>query len=230
MLRVEFHCHTVYSKDSLTSPERLLEACRRKGIDRVIVTDHNSTAGARRAKELDPQRVIIGEEIMTRAGELLAAFVQEELPAGLPPLEAIRLLREQGAFISVSHPFDHLRSGSWKPEALLEIAPHVDAIETFNARCLSPAFNRRAQAFAREHNLPGTVGSDAHAPSELGQATLLLPEFSDAGSLRAVLPLAQPRLRLSGPWVHFYSRYAVWRKKRGSGLTGTAPGSPNRTR
>jgi len=32
MLKVEFHCHTIYSKDSLLPPEGLLEACRRKGI------------------------------------------------------------------------------------------------------------------------------------------------------------------------------------------------------
>jgi predicted metal-dependent phosphoesterase TrpH len=213
MLRVEFHCHTIFSKDSLTTPEKLLETSRRKGIDRVVITDHNRTGGALQAKALDPQRVIIGEEIMTSAGELLAAFVQEELPAGLAPMEAIARLREQGAFISVSHPFDHLRSGHWKPADLLEIAPHVDAIETFNSRCMWPSFNTRAQAFAQAHNLPGTAGSDAHAPSELGRATLLLPEFSSAESLRAVLRLGEPRLALSGPWVHFYSRYAVWRKR-----------------
>ena len=47
-LRVEFHCHTIYSKDSLTRPMDLVKTCQRKGIDRVIVTDHNTIAGARR--------------------------------------------------------------------------------------------------------------------------------------------------------------------------------------
>lgn len=215
MLRVEFHCHTLFSKDSLTTPERLLETCRRRGIDRVVVTDHNSIAGALQARALDPQRVIIGEEIMTCKGELLAAYVQEEIPPGLTPQETIRLLREQGAVISVSHPFDHLRSGSWNLPDLLEIAPLVDAIETFNARCMWPAFNWRARRFAEDHELPGTAGSDAHAPSELGQATMLLPEFEDAEGLRQALPVAKMRARLSGPWVHFYSRYAVWKKGRG---------------
>ena len=93
MFIVEFHCHTLFSKNSLTSPERLVQACRRKGIDRVIVTDHNTIAGARAAQALDPELVIVGEEIMTTHGELLAAFVMEEIPAGLvaaggdPPLE-----------------------------------------------------------------------------------------------------------------------------------------------
>ena len=83
--KVEFHCHTIFSKDSLTRPAALVEACRRRGIDRVIVTDHNSIAGARAAQAIDPERVIVGEEIMTTRGEMLAAFVTEEIPAGLTP-------------------------------------------------------------------------------------------------------------------------------------------------
>jgi predicted metal-dependent phosphoesterase TrpH len=53
MLRVEFHCHTILSKDSLTRPRDLVDACRRKGIDRVVVTDHNTIAGAQAAQALD---------------------------------------------------------------------------------------------------------------------------------------------------------------------------------
>ena len=82
-LRTEFHCHTIFSKDSLTQPLKLVETCKRKGIDRVVVTDHNSIEGALRCKEIDPERVIIGEEIMTTQGELLVAYLSEEIPAGL---------------------------------------------------------------------------------------------------------------------------------------------------
>ena len=214
LLRVEFHCHTSYSGDSLMKPERLLEVCRQRGIDRVAITDHNTIAGALRARALDPERVIVGEEIRTREGELLAFFVREEVPAGLSPSEAIARLRDQGAFISVAHPFDRLR-GYWRLPVLLSILPYVDAIETFNARCMWPGFNRQAQAFARQHDLLGTVGSDAHAAFELGRASLRLPAFHDADSLRRALAQAQPRVRLSAPWVHLVTRYAKWWKRFG---------------
>jgi predicted metal-dependent phosphoesterase TrpH len=214
MLTVEFHCHTIYSRDSLARPESLLAACRRKGIDRVVVTDHNTIAGAQHCRQIDPQRVIVGEEILTQDGELLAAFVQEEVPAGLEPREAIQRLRDQGAFISVSHPFDVMRKGHWSLPVLLEIAPLVDAIETFNARCYLPVFNTRAQQFAEKHGLLGTVGSDAHALFELGRATLRLPDFHDAASLKSYLPQAEQDVRRSSPWVHFASRWAAWVKKR----------------
>jgi predicted metal-dependent phosphoesterase TrpH len=214
-LRVEFHCHTIYSKDSLTRPEQLVQACRQKGINRVVVTDHNTISGGLRAREIDPERVIVGEEIMTRQGELLAFFVQEEVPKGLDCMEAIRLLRAQQAFISVSHPFDVLRGGHWELEDLLKITPLVDAIEVFNARCYRAAFNRQAQDFAQEHDLDGTVGSDAHALYELGKATLLLPAFEDAVGLKVALKEARAELNLLPVWTHLSSRYAVLRKKLG---------------
>ena len=189
-----------------------MKACRRKGIDRVVVTDHNSIAGARAAQALDPELVIVGEEIKTTRGEILASFVTEEIPAGLSPQETIRNLKEQGAFISVSHPFDIFRSGHWDERDLLEILPDVDAIETFNSRCWSPDFNHQAQRFAEEHNITGTVGSDAHAPLELGRAVLLLEQFQSPDELRAVICRGIPEVRWSPPWFHFISRYAVYRK------------------
>ncbi len=211
----DFHVHTIYSPDSLTTPEKLLAACRRKGMDRIIITDHNTIRGAQEAQALDPKMVIVGEEIMTTEGEILAAFVQEEIPAGLTPAETIVRLNDQGAFISISHPFDIRRKGHWRAENLLEIVPQIDAIETFNARCTLPRFNRQAQQFAQQHNLSGTYGSDAHAAFEIGRGALYLPIFNDANSLRGALPQAiSAPLRLSSPMVYLFSRYAVWAKKR----------------
>jgi len=87
MFLVEFHAHTNASKDSLTKPADLIAAARRKGINRLVITDHNTVAGARAAQSLDSELVIVGEEIMTTRGEILAAFVTKEIPAGLSPKE-----------------------------------------------------------------------------------------------------------------------------------------------
>ena len=212
VVSVDFHCHTIYSKDSLTRPLDLVTTARRKRIVRLVVTDHNTISGAVAAHALDPERIIVGEEIMTTRGEILAAFVTEEIPPGLPPLETLERLREQGAFISVSHPFDTWRSGHWELENLLEILPLVDAIETFNARCMSPGANYRAHELARTKDLRGTAGSDAHASFELGQAVLVLPQFDNPDELRNVIGQGVIRGRMSSPWVHFASRYASIRK------------------
>ena len=213
MISLEFHCHTNASKDSLTRPADLVLAARRKGIDHVVVTDHNSIAGAREAQAIDPELIIIGEEIMTTRGEILAAFVLEEIPAGLTPQETIRRLKEQDAFISVSHPFDEMRKGGWKESDLLEILPFVDAIEVYNSRCMFPRFNRRAKEFAEKHNIAGTAGSDAHAAFELGRSLLLLDQFTGPEGMRNVIREAKMKVKWSPWWVHFVSRYASMKKK-----------------
>jgi predicted metal-dependent phosphoesterase TrpH len=48
-LHVEFHCHTIFSKDSLTRPDGLVKTRRSKGLDRGVVIDHNTVADARAA-------------------------------------------------------------------------------------------------------------------------------------------------------------------------------------
>jgi predicted metal-dependent phosphoesterase TrpH len=95
----------------------------------------------------------------------------------------------------------------------MEISPLVDAVEVFNARCMRQAYNDLASEFARKQGLLGTVGSDAHAPFEIGRATLLLPDFEDSKELKDALLYAQSEVQLSGAWVHFFSRYAKWKKQ-----------------
>ncbi len=206
-MKVDFHCHSFCSKDSLTRIPVLISRAQSAGLDKLVITDHNTILGALAAQQLAPNLIIVGEEIQTTAGELLAIFVKKEIPKGLEPLEVIHALRSQGAFISVSHPFDPYRSG-WTHHQLEEIAPLVDAIEIMNSRALLPVFNRRAVEFAAAHKLPGTAGSDAHLLVEVGRAALELPEFSDTKTLWHSIKSGQVVGGLSPFWVHFGSTWA----------------------
>jgi predicted metal-dependent phosphoesterase TrpH len=194
-------------------PAQMLEVCRRRGIDRVAVTDHNTIEGALEAQALAPGSVIVGEEIMTECGELLGYYLRETIPPRLSPEESIERLRDQGSVISVSHPFDPVRKGSWDEADLRRILPLVDAIETFNSRTWTRGANDRAQALADEVGLPGTVGSDAHAYFELGRAVMRFPDFDGPDEMRAALRSAEVTARRSSPLVHLFSRYASWRKR-----------------
>jgi predicted metal-dependent phosphoesterase TrpH len=214
-LRVEFHCHTIYSKDSLTRLPDLIAVAQSSHIDRLVITDHNTITGAIEAKRLAPELVIVGEEIMTNQGELLAAFVQEGIPSGLPAVEVISLLKDQGAFISVSHPFDKWRGKSWTLPDLLGILEQIDAIEVFNAHCFPPYFNTRAAAFAKKYNICGTVGSDAHSIHEVGRAIMYMPEFTCAEDFRRFLPKAEFETHRSSLLVRLISRYSIFLKGLG---------------
>jgi predicted metal-dependent phosphoesterase TrpH len=211
--RVELHSHTHYSRDCLNQFRQMVKVCRARGIDRIVITDHDTAEGALAFAKLEPDLFIPGEEIMTTEGEILAFFVQETIPPKLSPDETIKRLRDQGAFISVSHPFDRHRKGAWEKEQLDRIIGQVDAIEVFNARCLFMEDNEKAAAYAREHDVLGTVGSDAHTPYEFGKATLRMSPFEGAGSFAESLKTAQQEVQLSPAWVHGFSTLAKWQRK-----------------
>jgi predicted metal-dependent phosphoesterase TrpH len=213
--QVELHSHTMWSKDCAVNFEAILRACERRGIDRIAITDHNTADGAIAMQKLAPDTVIVGEEIMTDRGEILGYFMQESIPRGLTPDETIRRLRDQGAVISVSHPFDRLRKGAWHEEDLLKIIDKVDAIEVFNARCMYKEDNVKAQLFAQKHNLTGTVGSDAHSRIEYGRALVQMQPFEGASDFLLALRAAQHVNRYSSWFVHLNSSTAKWSKKLG---------------
>jgi predicted metal-dependent phosphoesterase TrpH len=214
--QVDLHSHTLWSKDCVTRFDSIVSLCRRRGLNRIAITDHNTAEGAKQLQQKAPELIIVGEEIMTTQGELLAYFVKETVPEGLTPDEAIDRLRQQGAVISVSHPFDRLRKGAWEEEDLLKIVDRIDAIEVFNSRCLFMEDNVRALRFAQEHNLIGTAGSDAHTWTEYGKArTVMRPFEPDPEDFLDALREADFVRHLSAAYVHFFSKTAKWSKKLG---------------
>jgi len=212
LIRAEFHCHTVYSPDSLVELGALLKDCDERGIDKIAITDHGSMQGALKAHQMAPERVIVAEEIATFEGEILGYFMTEEIPQGLPAVEVVRHLRGQGAFISLAHPFDPHRSW-WTEKTLDQILPYVDGLEVFNARCLREEYNQAAYEFALEHGKALMAGSDAHTLKELGRATMTMPRFDDAEGLRAAAREATISGELSGLYVHMVSTFARVAKK-----------------
>lgn len=213
-LKVDLHMHTCASKDGVLRPADVIRIAKLRGLDRICITDHNTLDGALAAHQLDPEFVIIGEEILTEYGEILAFFVSEWVPPRLSPQETLKRLQAQGAVISVSHPFDPHRSG-WTERMLETMLPQLDAIEAFNARMLRADYNEKARAFAAAHALSTTAGSDAHTGLEIGAAYLEMPDFCTAAEFRAGLPQATMHGRLTPAWIHLFSWTNTWRTRFG---------------
>ncbi len=211
-IRAEFHCHTVYSPDSMVELQDLLKACDEKGIDKIAITDHGCMKGALKARQMEPARVIVAEEVETPEGEILGYFMTEEIPQGLPATEVVRRLQGQGAFISLAHPFDPHRSW-WKTKTIEQILPYLDGVEVFNARCRRQEYNQSAYEFALEHGKALMAGSDAHGVFELGRASMTMPWFDDAESLRVAARESTISGELSGLYVHMVSTIAKVAKK-----------------
>lgn len=206
--RVDLHIHTRYSSDSHNDPAEVIDRARQVGLDKIAITDHNTIAGALVARELAPNLVIVGQEIDTAdGGELIAYYVQKAIPPYLPMEQVIRLLRQQGAVISISHPLDRFRRSAMGERATLAVIEQVDALEVFNARCLLQADNERALSLALRYGKAFTAGSDAHTLGEVGKGYLILPQFGDAAdSFVSSLNQARPAGRLTGIWPHLLTR------------------------
>jgi hypothetical protein len=215
-MKVDFHVHTCYSGDSLTSLEAVIEACRKRGLGKVAITDHNTIAGALALSEMAPDLVIVGEEIKTDVGEIIAYFLKEEVPKGLPVREAIARVRERGGVVGVSHPLDRLRREAMGLTHLLSVIEQVDLLEVFNARTTFPSDNRRALDLAREWGLLATAGSDAHIAWEIGHAYVEMPAFNDKDEFLRSLAQGQIVGRLTTPLIHLASTWAKWIKRRRS--------------
>lgn len=212
-IKLDTHTHCEASPDSRTRVAAQARAIKAAGLDVVAATDHNTIAGALRLRELaDGFRVIVGEEITTREGEIIGLFLEQEVPRGLSAEETMARIHEQGGLVVVPHPFSRNRLYRIRREALDRLRSRVDAIEVFNAREAFAADNRRAAAYAEEHGIPGLVGSDAHRPWEIGRAYLEVDDFAGRDDFVAALRSGTVHGRLAGAMSHLWTRWDRVRK------------------
>jgi predicted metal-dependent phosphoesterase TrpH len=211
----DLHCHTSASFDSLASPASVVRAAIARGLTHLAITDHERISGALEAREhaleareqalaQDPGdpglTVIVGEEIRSRDGDLVAVFLSESIPPGLSGAETIAAARAQGGLVGIPHPYDRSRGGSMQRaggSALEALAGSVDWIEAWNARVLIGNANQRAAELAAATGVPGVASSDAHTSLEVGIASTVLDgDLSTAEGLLAAL--AGPRQLVFG--------------------------------
>ncbi|MFM8601399.1 MAG: PHP domain-containing protein, partial [Actinomycetota bacterium] len=112
-VRVDMHTHTMFSGDSTTTLDEIVEAVTESGIDVLCVTDHNALEGALRLRTLLEDagfcRVVVGEEVKTHTGEIIGLFLTERIPFGETAVRTCEMIRAQGGLVYVPHPFDPMR-------------------------------------------------------------------------------------------------------------------------
>ena len=169
---VDLHCHTSASFDSVSDPRKVMEAAATRGLTHLAITDHDRIEGALRARDSAPDglTIIVGEEIRTADGDLIALFLEEAVEPHQPARATIEAVRAQGGLVGIPHPFDKFRGSMLKDPRLEAMAQLVDWVEAHNARVVGGTGNERAQQFARDMGLPGIAVSDAHSVLEVGVA------------------------------------------------------------
>jgi len=230
--KADLHIHTDYSDGTASVREVLAHVASCTDLRVIAITDHNTIAGALEARRLATAygvEVIVGEEVSTAEGHLLALFVEEELPPRRPAAETIAAVHAQGGLCIAAHPYDWCmpslgRAGLRQRCAGPGCEWPLDAIESFNASVWLPRFNSAAAAAGERLGLPLIGGSDAHHPATIGLGYTLFPGQT-AADLRYAI-----RMRVTRPggsywrWMHGLEYVGLWLRARAArALTPSAP-------
>jgi predicted metal-dependent phosphoesterase TrpH len=156
----------------------------------IAITDHDCIEGALQASKLAPHfglEVIIGEEVSTADGHLLALFIHKHLPKGRPAKETIQAIHAQGGLAIAPHPFDHWVASLGKRNPRLE-GWDLDGIEVFNAGVyrMERGCNRRAEQMARELRQPMLGNSDSHSLDTIGRGYTVCEGHTASDLYRAI--------------------------------------------
>jgi len=180
-MRLDLHIHSKYSFDSILEPKKIIKVAKKRGLDGVAITDHNTIKGSLEAKKINEDEdflVIVGSEISTEAGDIIGLFLSEEIKSR-NSIEVIEEIKEQGGIVVLPHPY----RGHKLNEELIE---KIDAIEVFNARS-SKIENERSVKLAERYDKPVIAGSDAHFASEIGLGISTITKKGRTEDMRKLL-------------------------------------------
>ena len=168
--KFELHCHTHYSRCSAQKPEQILKKCRKKNLDGLAITDHNTTKGyfetlKMARKTMKDFELIYSNEIKTQFGDVLVYYMNEEIKTR-DFYEVCDKVKEQDALAVIAHPF-RLRERLRFKRDIQEIRKKVHGIEVYNGRTYYLG-NVKADIEAECLGLARTAGSDAHFSFEIG--------------------------------------------------------------
>jgi predicted metal-dependent phosphoesterase TrpH len=192
-LKVDFHVHSDCSIDGDMPPEEIIDLAKKLGLDAIAVTDHNAVEGGKETEKVAKGLIVfVGSEIRTEEGEVIGLNLKRNIPEGLPLVHTCKLIKKQGGFLIVPHPFDRMRSGIGR--GIEKIVRYIDAVEVFNARTLFGKFNKDSLEFAERHKLPKIAGSDAHFGKEMGSAYTVVDSEKRKGAILKAIKSGRTRI------------------------------------
>jgi predicted metal-dependent phosphoesterase TrpH len=166
-LKIDLHVHTTGSHDSFVEPEQLPAILKKKSLDGVAITNHDSPTEVSSSETI----ILPGIEVSTRQGHIIGLGISDPIEKGRTADETIALIHGVGGVAIVPHPFDPI-SPCVDP---LKLTSRPEAIETLNSDALFFRLNRRlAERAANQMSLPMVAGSDAHIPEAVGDAYTLI--------------------------------------------------------
>jgi predicted metal-dependent phosphoesterase TrpH len=195
--RADLHIHTLASDGTSGIDEILDFAVNVAALDVIAIADHERTDAAVAAREMAiarrlPIEVVIGEEITTLGGHLLALYLERPVRSLRSLRSTIAAVHEQGGIAIPAHPlvpYPLCAQGFALRRLLADPDPrfHPDGLETFNPTALGRPMHARVGRFAVEFDLAAVGNSDAHAASAIGTGFTTFPGRTAEDVRRAIL-------------------------------------------
>ncbi len=194
--RADLHIHTVASDGTADVVTIIEHAASRPDLDVIAITDHEridaAVAGQAIARDRGlPIEVIVGEEVTTLGGHLLALFIDRRIRPYRTMRTTIAEIHDAGGIAIPAHPLVPypLCAQGWVLRRLIDDsdpAVHPDALETLNPTALGRPWHDRVVRFADQHRLAHVGNSDAHAVDAIGTGWTSFPGRTVA-DLRAAI-------------------------------------------
>ncbi len=181
-IKIDLHTHSILSPDGGLSENDYKSLFQHKALNVIAVTDHNSLKYAQQLQKKLGNKIIVGEEVCSKQGEIIGLFLTDEIPAGLTAAETVKQIKKQNGVVCIPHPFETVRQGISK-NVLDEIIEDVDLIEVFNGRSLQTNMRKFALDATREYAKVGVANSDAHCRLGIGRTYNLISTMPTKKSL-----------------------------------------------
>jgi predicted metal-dependent phosphoesterase TrpH len=209
--RVDLHTHSVTSPDGSLTLAHYQRALDKGLLDYIAITDHNTVAFALKAQAALGDRIIVGEEVTTKEGEIIGLYLTETVPKGLSLADSVAHIKQQGGLVYVPHPFETVRKGL-TDRALTTIRDQIDIVEIYNGRAVFQNRHELAEAWASSHELPGAAGSDAHGWYGWAKTYSTLDTVPTKNNLVALLHAARRTTHSPGLFALLYPKVNRMRK------------------
>ena len=212
MYKLDLHTHSSASPDGGLTAKQYQNAISTGIIDYVAVTDHNRIDFALELQSILGEKVIIGEEILTTAGEIVGLYLNKKIDPGLSLAETINIIKDQGGLVYVPHPFETVRKGL-HPSTLEELTDVIDIIEIYNGRAFAQDRSKQAVIWAKMNRVVGVASSDAHGVRGLGKTFTQISEPPTNQNLLDLLANATPIAERPNIRSLLYPKYNRFRKR-----------------
>lgn len=193
----DLHVHSSdRSRDSGVRAARIAAQAKRRGLDGVVLTEHNAIWSPDELRDLSERHgvlVLPGMEVGTDVGHVLVFGLDRYRPE-LLAIESLRpIVESEGAVMAIAHPMRPFHSGRHASHE--EFAQWFDAIEAINGDHADSEGGTYEQ-LAERLGLAAIGGSDVHSEQAVGRAvTAFESPVADVAGLVAQLRAGSTRPR-----------------------------------